>query len=89
MKRDRISEVNYIDILIAREQQIASSGQQNKLAVLHDLRNQYNHGYTEREYDPFRINRERAKQIYEGNPGIRVLDMWINVSNNIKQHATK
>ena len=89
MKNDRISEVNYIDILIAREEQIASPGQQNKLAVLHDLRNQYNHGYTEGEYDPFRIYRERAKQIYEGNPGIKVLDLWINVSNNIKQQAAK
>ena len=89
MKSDETSQVNYIDILIEREKQNASPGQKNKLAVLHDLRKQAKDmiDITKGEYDPFRIYREKAKQICEENPRIKELDLWINVANNIKQAA--
>ena len=89
MKSDETSQLNYIDILIEREKQNASPGQKNKLAVLYDLRKQAKDmiDITKGEYDPFRIYREKAKQICEENHHIKEFDPWINVADNIKQAA--
>ena len=89
MKSDETSQVNYIDILIAREEQNTSPGQKNKMSLLHDLRKQAKDmiGIKKGEYDPFRICREEAKKIREGDPFAKEADHWINVANNIKQAA--
>ena len=91
MKSDKISVVNYINILIAREEQIPRCGKQNKLALLLDLRNQAESmvDITKGDYDPFRIYREKAKQISAENPRIKGIDLWMNVSNSFKQQAAK
>ena len=90
MKSHETSQVDYIDILIEREKQNVRPGQKNKLDVLYDLRKQAKDmiDIEKGEYDPFRLYRERAKQICEENPHIKEIDLWINVANNIKQ-ATK
>ena len=91
MKSDESSQIQYIDMLIEQEKQNARPSQKSKLGVLYELRKQVVDmiDIEKGEYDPFRLYREKAKQISEESPNIKELDLWINVANNIKQAAKR
>ena len=89
MKSDDSSQIQYIDMLIECEKRNARPGQKSKLGVLYDLRKQATDmiDIGKGQYDPFRLYREKAKQISKERPNIKELDLWINVANNVKQAA--
>ena len=90
MKSDESSLMNYIDILIEREKQDASTKQKNKLDILYDLRRQATDiiDIEKGEYDPFKEYREKATELSLITPDIKELDLWTKVANSITQ-ATK